>query len=156
MIDKATQILLAIGAAVLAAMMFLTAADVVMRYILNRPIPGAFELAEYMMAFIVPFGIAYCAAQKGHVTVELFIKNTPKSFQKILGLITSFITLIFAALVAWQNILYIGETYTDHLASSVLLIPAYPFIIPVSIGIGAYAFITMHQIFKSAPEAENK
>ena len=155
-IDKVTQILLAIGAAVLAAMMLLTSADVVMRYILNRPIPGAFELAEYMMAFIVPFSIAYCASLKGHVSVELFIKKTPKSFQKILGLFTSFITLIFAALVAWQNILYIGETYTDHLASSVLLIPAYPFIIPVSIGIGVYAFITMHQLFDSTPEVKNR
>jgi len=149
-----TRVLLAIAAAALAAMMLLTAIDVVMRYIVNRPISGAFELTEYMMAIFVPFCIAYCAEQKGHVSVELLLKRFPKSVQRSIGILTSVLTMLFAGIVSWHNILYIGETYSDRLTSSVLLIPAYPFIAPVVIGIGVYALVTMLHMFHSTPEAK--
>lgn len=147
-----TKVLLAVSAAVLTMMMLLTAVDVVMRYIFRLPIPGAFELAEYMMAFIVPLAIAYCAEQNGHVSVELFFKKFPKILQKALQFLISILTLLFAALMTWQNFIYIGETYRDHLASSVLLIPAYPFIIPVAIGVGIYALVILLRVVHSPPE----
>lgn len=145
-IHSLIRLLLAISATILCAMMFLTATDVVMRYIFKLPISGAFELAEYMMAFIIPFSIAYCAEQKGHVSVELFFKKLPKYIQNTLDVVISVSTLIFAGLLTWQNILYVGETYRDHLASSVLLIPSYPFIVPVFIGAGAYTVIVALQM----------
>lgn len=153
-IHSVTQVLLAVAAAVLVGMMLLTAIDVVMRYIVNRPISGAFELAEYMMAIFVPFCIVYCAEQKGHVSVELLLKRFPKSVQKSVGFLTSLLTLLFAVFISWQNVLYIGETYSDKLTSAVLLIPAYPFIVPVAIGIGVYALVTMLHLFKHSPEVE--
>lgn len=153
-IRSITQILLAIAAAVLTAMMFLTAIDVVMRYVVNRPISGAFELTEYMMAIFVPFSIAYCAEQKGHVSVELLLRKFPRSVQRSAGILTSVLIMLFAVLISWQNILYIGETYSDNLTSAVLLIPAYPFIAPVAIGIGVYALVTMLHIFNSTPEVK--
>ena len=148
LIHAVSKMLLAVSAAALTIMMFLTAVDVVMRYVLRLPIPGAFELAEYMMAFIIPFAIAYCALQNGHVSVELLFKKVPKFLQSSIRFVTSFLTLIFAAIMTWQNFLHIGETYRDHLASSVLLIPVYPFIIPVAIGLGVYALAVLLQIFQ--------
>ena len=56
-----SHLLLAVGASMLTAMMFLTVTDVILRYIFNRPLAGAFEMAEYMMAVLVSFGIVYCA-----------------------------------------------------------------------------------------------
>lgn len=151
-IRNITRVLLAVAAAVLAAMMMLTAVDVVMRYGVNRPISGAFELTEYMMAVFVPLSIAYCAEQKGHVSVELLMKRFPKYIQTGVGFLTSLLTLLFAAFIAWQNVLYIGETYRDKLTSAVLLIPAFPFIAPVFIGIGVYAMILLLHMVKPAPE----
>ena len=52
------------GIAVLAAMMTLTAADVCLRYLFNRPIMGAYELNEFMMAVFVGFSFAYTAIHK--------------------------------------------------------------------------------------------
>lgn len=152
LIHAVTKVLLAVSAAVLTMMMLLTAVDVVRRYVFRLPIPGAFELAEYMMAFIIPFAIAYCAAQNGHVSVELFFKKLPYFLKNIIQFVISFVTLVFAAIMTWQNFLYIGETYRDRLVSSVLLIPSYPFIIPVAIGLGIYALAVLIQIFQPPPE----
>ena len=62
----------------------------------------------------------------------------------------------FAFLISWQNFLYIRETYADKITSSVLLIPVFPFIAPVAIGIGVYTLVIMLQIFHSTPEADNR
>lgn len=155
-ISTISKVLLAVSAAVLTLMMLLTAVDVVMRYIFKLPIPGAFELAEYMMAFVVPFAIAYCAEQNGHVSVELFYKKLPRLLQELLRYLIALLTISFAGIMTWQNILYIGETYGDHLASSVLLIPAWPFIIPVSIGVGIYALVLLFRLLQSQPEVRAK
>jgi TRAP-type C4-dicarboxylate transport system permease small subunit len=140
-VKKITRVLIAIGATVLALMMFLTALDVGLRYALNRPLAGAFELVEYMMAILIPFCIAYCADQKGHVAVELILDRFPKKIQNIADIITTLITLIFVLVIAWQNILYFFEVKASNLTSAVLLIPTYPFVAPIAIGIGAFALI---------------
>jgi len=50
----------------IVAMMLLTCADVVLRY-LRRPIPGTYELVCFLGAAAVAFAIAYTFVEKGHV-----------------------------------------------------------------------------------------
>ena len=64
------------GIAVLAAMMTLTAADVCLRYLFNRPIMGAYELNEFMMAVLVGLSFAYTAIHKEHVGIEFLVERT--------------------------------------------------------------------------------
>ncbi|MGB5985364.1 MAG: TRAP transporter small permease [Desulfobacterales bacterium] len=138
-----TRILLAMGAAVLAMMMFLTATDVILRYLLNRPLSGAFELVEYMMAILIPFSVVYCADQKSHVAVELVLGRFSKKVRNFFGLATTLATLLFVLVMAWQNVLYIGEMYRSRMTSAVLLIPTYPFVAATAIGISAFALVLL-------------
>ena len=140
-----TRILLAIGASVLAMMMFLTAMDVALRYVFNRPLAGAFELVEYMMAIFIPFSIVYCADQKAHVSVDFILMRFSKRTQKVFDIATTFITMALAVLIAWENIIYIVETYQSKMTSPVLSVPAYPFVAPTAIGIGAFALVLAAQ-----------
>ncbi len=153
---KITQTLIAIGATILALMMFLTAMDVGLRYAFNRPLAGAFELVEYMMAILIPFSIVYCADQKGHVAVELILGRFSKKVQTAVDILTTFISLIFAIVIAWQNVLYIFEVQASNLTSSVLLIPAYPFVAPIAIGIGAFALILVVHLSEFVSEVKNQ
>ncbi len=141
-----SRILIAIGATILALMMLLTALDVGLRYLFNSPLSGAFELVEYMMAIVIPFSIVYCADQRGHVSVELILARFPRKVQGAVDALMTFVTMIFAIILAWQNFLYIGEVYDTHLTSAVLLIPAYPFVIPVALGLAAFALMLLHLI----------
>ena len=120
-----------------AAMMFLTATDVILRYVFNRPISGAYEVIEYMMAILIPFGLGYCALQGGHVAVDLVVSRFPKKIQSIIGSITTLICLGLFILITWQNVIYIGENFESKLTSAVLLIPVYPFVAAVAIGSAA-------------------
>ena len=63
---------LAIAAgALLLGMLGLTVADVLGRYLLARPIPGAFELTQVMLALLIFCGLPLVSARDGHVAVSL-------------------------------------------------------------------------------------
>jgi TRAP-type C4-dicarboxylate transport system permease small subunit len=135
-------------------MMFLMAVDVGGRYVFNSPIPGALELSEYMMAVIVPFSIAYCAYHRAHVAVDLIAQKLPKKVQGILDVVMTGITTVLAILICWQNFLYIGEMYLSEMTSPVLKIPAYPFIIPLTVGMGVFALILVANLQPKKLEGE--
>ena len=118
----------------LAFMMFLTFADVLRRYIFNSPVPGAQELIEFMMGIVVTFSVAYTAHKRAHIGVDLLIERFPRKARRLIGCITSFLTLILFVLICWQTFLLIIEDYHSNLESAVLYIPVYPFIATVAVG----------------------
>jgi TRAP-type C4-dicarboxylate transport system permease small subunit len=138
---KLSYFLIAIGATMLALMMFLTVTDVGLRYVFNRPLSGAFELVGYMMAILVPFSIAYCGHKNEHITVDFFMSRFSRKTKLVVDIITTFVTLLFAIVISWQNVLYFFEVKGSGLTSSVLLIPEYPFIAPTAIAFAAFALI---------------
>jgi len=138
---KLSYFLIAIGATMLALMMFLTVTDVGLRYVFNRPLSGAFELVGYMMAILVPFSIAYCGYKNEHITVDFFMGRFSRKTKLVVDIITTIVTLLFAIVISWQNVLYFFEVKGSGLTSSVLLIPEYPFIAPTAIAFAAFALI---------------
>jgi TRAP-type transport system small permease protein len=141
------QALLAVGAATLAVMMFLTAADVAGRYLLNRPISGALEGVEFLMAVLIPFSIAYCAYQRAHVSVELIMGRFSMRVQRVVDSLMTLLTILFLGALCWQNLLYINEIRVSQMTSAVLLIPAWPFVIPTAVGAGVFVLNTALHLF---------
>jgi TRAP-type C4-dicarboxylate transport system permease small subunit len=119
---------------ILAAMMFLTFVDVLLRYVFNSPVPGATELIEFMMGIVVAFSVAYTAHKKAHIGVDLVVALFKEKTRKIIGIVTSFLTFGFFVLVCWQTYVLIIEDYSSNIISPVLYIPVYPFIMTVTVG----------------------
>jgi len=86
-------------------MMFFTASDVILRYLFNSPIEGAYEAIELMMSISFCFGIAYTQRQKGHVSVNLVVIKLSNIRQSILNMIVSLISFLLCALMTWQSFL---------------------------------------------------
>ena len=153
---KLAKVLGFIGAVMLAMMMFLTALDVGLRYVFNRPLAGAFELVGYMMAIFVPFSIAYCAQRKGHVSVDLIMQQFPHKLRVFIRIITTFIALIFVSVISWQNVLYFFEVKASGLTSAVLLIPRYPFVAPIAIAFATFALVLLVRLVELFSEVTRK
>jgi tripartite ATP-independent transporter DctM subunit len=133
-IYAASRIINSVGVSILAAMMVLTTADVILRYLFSRPITGAMELTEYMMAIVVAFGLAYTGMQKGHVSVDLVISRFHPGAQAVVKSITCFLCLGLFALIAWRSVFYGGILKSGGYTSSSLYIPAHPFAYVVAFG----------------------
>jgi TRAP-type C4-dicarboxylate transport system permease small subunit len=61
-----------IAALVLFVMMMLTATDVVGRYLLNKPVAGAFELTEMMLAALIYCGLPLVSQRREHIVIDTF------------------------------------------------------------------------------------
>jgi TRAP-type C4-dicarboxylate transport system permease small subunit len=116
-------------------MMFLTFTDVLLRYVFNSPVPGATELIEFMMGIVVTFSVAYTAYKKSHISVDMVIERFPERAKKMIGCVTSFLTLVLFVLICWQTVFLIFEDYESNLESAVLYLPVYPFTAAVAVGL---------------------
>lgn len=151
-VQNLTRILLFLGGTALLAMMFLTALDVVMRYIFHQSISSASELIKYLMTCCVAFGVVYCEDQKAHVTVDLVMINFSKKVQAVFKIITNAIAMFLVFLLAWQNILHTKRIYDSGVASPVLYIPAYPFVGIVAFGFFVFFLILVIHVIEACRE----
>ena len=145
-----------IGKVILAAMMFLTFADVFLRYVFNRPITGSYELTEYMMVIVIGFGIAYCAVVKGHITIDIVVSRFPKRAQAIVDSTTCLIGLGLFYLITWQAAVHLKGHFEGGIASVVLLIPTFPFIAALTLGSAMFTLVLLTHFVEFLSQAVRK
>lgn len=115
-------------------MMMLTTADVILRYIFNRPILGAYEISQFLLVLVVSFGVAEVMVLRGHVEVELVFERLPRRVQRVLGIITSFISLGFFLILSWQTWAQAKVAWIESYETSTLYIPQAPFLAVLGVG----------------------
>ncbi len=90
-------------------MMILGTADVIGRYIFNRPILGTFEIFEIILPAIVLLGLGYTQENRAHVRMEILISRFSLRTQTFLNLITNGCALFISILILWRGwVLTIG------------------------------------------------
>jgi TRAP-type C4-dicarboxylate transport system permease small subunit len=101
--------LLGVAAGLLAgAMMLVTTIDVGGRFLLNRPLHGAFEATEVMMGLLVFLALPLTTRRREHITVTMFDHLMADWLKRALALCFALICAGVAALIAWRLGLY-GE-----------------------------------------------
>ena len=114
-------------------MMMLTVSDVFLRYVLDSPIKGSMELTEYLMVCVGTLGLAWCALQGAHIKVDLVVSKFPQRVQKYIDSFNYVLLIGVAGLIAWQTFVRAGTVQRLGVASAMLEIPQYPFVIVVTI-----------------------
>jgi tripartite ATP-independent transporter DctM subunit len=138
-----------VGAATLAAMMFLTATDVTLRLLFARPIPGSNELTEFMMVLAIFPALAYTGVLKGHIKIELISSRLPQKVQLILGSVTSLIGFCILVLIAWSSAKQgITMLHTDTVTGA-LKISLFPFYFVAVLGSGLYSVVILEEFLRS-------
>jgi TRAP-type C4-dicarboxylate transport system permease small subunit len=120
-----------IGMFLVIPLMLLTVGDVLGRSFFNKPIPGTFELSEYMLAVIVLLGAAYTQQVKGHVGVDFLTSRCAPKIQAVLQAVTALAGLGIIAILVWQGYL---EGIHAKAVSDQLRVPQWPFRLLVAAG----------------------
>jgi TRAP-type C4-dicarboxylate transport system permease small subunit len=133
-IRNTENIFLFVGVAMLLAMMFLGAADVIGRYLFNHPIQGAMEGSQLLMAGVALLCWGYTQASKSHISIDLFIMRYPARLQAIMGIAGLFLTIVVFGLITWQSLLLALEAYRQHRMLENIPLPLFPFKLMVPVG----------------------
>ena len=88
--------------ALLLAMTALTVADVLGRYLLARPIPGAFELTQVMLALLIFLGLPLVSARDGHVAVSLLDRRLGMRATGVRDRAVAALGALVCGVIAWR------------------------------------------------------
>ena len=138
-----------VGGGILAVMMLLTAWDVILRYCLNKPVPGALELTEGILVVVVLFGMAYTALKKGNVRVDVLISRLPAKAQVVVESITSFVALGLFSLITWQAVVYANIRAAQGATTAILAVPISPFYLVVAAGSALLCLVLLRDLSSS-------
>ena len=131
-------------------MIFIPSFDVLLRVVFGKGILGAEELVSLMQVIIVFFALAYTAAQKGHIGVDLVYDRLPKWVQPVINGTISFICTVLCLLTAWQTFKHGKEIWGSSLTTVVLKIPIFPFEFLTAFGFLLTGLIFLIDFLKSS------
>ena len=134
------------GGWVIVALMVYTVADVILRYVFNRPFSGSIEVTEFAMSAIVFLGIAWCGWLGGHVAVDILERPLEDPRLRFVPVILTFTSAVLFAAIAWLTVDEALSTMSR--VSNMMRWPHYPFQFIVALGSAMYAIVLFIQSFR--------
>jgi len=107
--------------------MILIVADVCMRYFLNSPIVGAYEIVQYMLFSVIFASFAYCQSERGHVHLTMILILLPRPVRFFFYSVTGLLSTILAGLVGYAAFLQANLARTSEYVTGVLRFSVHPF-----------------------------
>jgi TRAP-type C4-dicarboxylate transport system permease small subunit len=138
-----------VGSIALAMLMFLTVADVFGRYLLNRPVPGTFELTEMLMVPIVFLALGLAQHRNEHIALDLAYNYFPSRQKKITDVVVDLINVVVVLGITWQLYEYSVRMAEGNYTTAVLQLPIHPFVILAIAGTASYVLAILYDLTKS-------
>ena len=114
-----------IAGAALAAMMFLTVADVVLRYF-KMPIVGTYEIVSMLGAIVIGFAVPQTTMERGHVLMDFITGRLPFGAQRVFHLVTRLLAVLTFYIIGWNLYKLGNDLRQTGQVSLTLKFPEYP------------------------------
>jgi TRAP-type C4-dicarboxylate transport system permease small subunit len=153
---RADAVLGIAASALLMLMMVLTFADVVARYLLNRPIRGAFEITELTLLVLIFAGLPLVSHADEHVTMDFIDRVLPPAALRVL---IRFVHAACAALMfflTWQVWLKAAKIASYGDTTDVLRITVGPFVYFMALMIALTGLIHVYKVFVPGDGSANQ
>jgi TRAP-type C4-dicarboxylate transport system permease small subunit len=124
-----------LAGASLLSMMLIGAIDIIGTKLVDRPLPGTFELTEALMVLGVFLALAHTQARRQHIAVDLVTRRLGRGARGALDLFARLLTLGVFALIAWQGwVLGLGSLRVREYAPGIVQFPLYPSKLALAVG----------------------
>jgi TRAP-type C4-dicarboxylate transport system permease small subunit len=136
------------AAASLFAMMLLTFTDVIMRYLLNRPIRGSLEITELLMVGMIFAGLPLVSVRDEHVAIDTIEQHFPAAVRRALRRLMHVVCAIALTGTGWLMVRK-GATLAEFGdTTQQLRIPLAPFVYFMAALIVVTAFVHVYKAFR--------
>ncbi|MCO6385543.1 MAG: TRAP transporter small permease [Aliihoeflea sp.] len=148
LLRRVVQLVDGAAAVFLAVITLLTFAAVVMRYVLQMPFPGSFDVSRLLLGVAIFWGIAAAAYRKDHIQVDLFWQILPPAGRRVLDVFSDIVFAIFIAAMAWMLFWQVGRVRQSGQTTFELAIPIWPFYGIAWLGIGLCLLVLIARILR--------
>jgi len=153
---RADAVLGIASAATLTAMMMITVADVVLRYLFAAPIRGAFELTELGLLVLIFAGLPLVSRADEHVTMDFIDRVLPRRARKFFVRVVHGLTAGVMLVLAWLMWLKAGKIAEYADTSQSLGIPLAPFVYFMAIMIATTGAIHLWKALIKGAAAQHR
>lgn len=101
--DRVLDLLAIIACGLILFAMFSVGTDVVMRYLLNRPMIWVFDVTETILLWITFLGAAWLLRREGHVRMDIVLTLLKPKTRALFNFITSIFILIICCVLCWYG-----------------------------------------------------
>jgi TRAP-type C4-dicarboxylate transport system permease small subunit len=133
------------ASAILMGMMLLTFVDVVGRYLLNRPVPGGFEVTELGLLVLIFAGLPLVSRADEHVTMDFIDRLIGERWRALLERAVHVVCAAIFGLGAWLVWLKADRIWEYRDATDVLRIVYGPFVYFMAVMIALTAAVHVYK-----------
>jgi TRAP-type C4-dicarboxylate transport system permease small subunit len=137
LLNSIEKVLTFVAAMTCFVLMLLTTIDTLGRYILNKPITGAFEITtNYLLVALVFLAMGYSYCEGVHVRVDFLAVRLPKHVRLIINhlvQVASILYILVLVIASMQQALRVHSSHT--VMSSLEMIPMWPANLIVPVGL---------------------
>src|SRR5262249_27362496 len=105
-----------------------TVVDVAGRYLFNRPLPGALELSELLMVFLVFGAFAVTELRNGHVDIDVVVNRMPPRARACSETLAAVLSTAFWGAITWRTALHAQNVWRAGETTPNLGLPIAPFV----------------------------
>ena len=129
------DILSYVSAAAVAAMMVITVADVLVRYLTPTNVPGSYEYVSLLFVLVIYLGLAYAQRENSHIAIDALYSRLPRRWRKLLQFLQLSAFLVFAATLTWYSAAITWDNYVlgDTILGAIAVV-TWPSRMTISIG----------------------
>ena len=102
---KLSRLINFVGGISLAFIMFLTVADIILRYF-RKPIVGTYEIVAFSGAVVIGFSVPYTSWVRGHVYTDFLIMKFPQKVRNAFNIVTRGLGIWLFFMIGWNLIKY--------------------------------------------------
>ena len=151
-VKAVSNILFSISLFLLAALMFLTAADVTGRSFGN-PIRGAYQISEILQVAVICLAWPLTTSAMGHVRLDLLVSRFSPWLQNKIDFLTTFLSLLVFVIITWQGVVLARRTIELGDLIAIIDIPLYPFVFVIPVGAFLNCLVLLIQLRNLLKEA---
>lgn len=124
-----------VGGFSLIFLVVVTFVNVIGRYVFKKPLQGAVEISQLLLAITVFFAIPYTEVRKQHVTFDEIVNRFPIRLKALILGIMYFMVALFAFILGWQEtLLAISYCIPRVRVTDVLKLPIAPVMFVIALG----------------------
>lgn len=138
----------------LLSIMLLTVCDVVGRYFLSRPIPGALEVTELLLGALIFSALPLVTLRNEHIVIDLLDKVIPSWLVTVQSVVVAVFTSVCCAYLAYRLWVLADRLQGAGETTATLGIPIAPLAFAISVFVGLTAVTALLTMVVPPPERE--
>ena len=134
------------ASAILLVMMLLTFLDVVLRYVFNRPMAGAFEVTELLLLVLIFAGLPLVSFTNEHAVMDFIDRVLRRRALRGLQGLVELVSALLMFLLAWLTWLKADRIWGYRDATDVLRILYGPFVYFMAVTLALAGVIHLYKM----------